>query len=332
MSAPPETPESQPHSRRSPLGGLGRKVIGFVFAATAATATAVTWVELQGDFADSTELRWILLVDLSCVGVFTFSAWIFTARILRPLREISRATRLLAQGDSDVEIVESEARDEVGMLTRTFNAMLRTQRRQRAEIEDANRHLLEQNASLERANEVLNQLSITDGLTKLHNHRFFQEHLAREIRRVGRGNQPLSMLVLDLDDFKRLNDQLGHAAGDEILVRIAQILDDAVRSTDLCARYGGEEFVVLTPATDAAGAYKLAESIRTTIAESSFIVDDSMRPLRATVSIGVAAYSGDRKRFFQKADQALYRAKANGKNCSVVYEDDWPEESGPYPS
>jgi diguanylate cyclase (GGDEF)-like protein len=176
---------------------------------------------------------------------------------------------------------------------------------------------------------VLNQLSITDGLTRLHNHRFFQDHLTREIRRVERTEEPLAILVIDIDDFKRLNDRLGHAAGDEILMRIAQILNGAVRGSDLCARYGGEEFVILAPGTDTQGAYLLAEKVRTAIAESSFIVDDSLRPLRVTVSVGVAAFKGNRKRFFQKADQALYRAKADGKNCVVVHEDDVPDEEQP---
>jgi len=100
-----------------------------------------------------------------------------------------------------------------------------------------------------------------------------------------------------------------------------------VRGSDLCARYGGEEFVILAPGTNTQGAYLLAEKVRMAISESSFIVDDSLRPLRVTVSVGVAAFRGNRKRFFQKADQALYRAKADGKNCVVVHDDDVPEES-----
>ena len=82
------------------------------------------------------------------------------------------------------------------------------------------------------------------------------------------------------------------------------------------------------PNTDTAGAYQLAEKVRTAIAESSFIVDDSLRPQRVTVSVGVAGFGGNRKRFFQKADQALYRAKADGKNCVVVHDDDQPEDAG----
>jgi diguanylate cyclase (GGDEF)-like protein len=132
------------------------------------------------------------------------------------------------------------------------------------------------------------------------------------------------MLLVDLDDFKQLNDRLGHAAGDELLAGVARALNQSVRATDLLARYGGEEFVVLTPDTDLAGAYLLAEKVRTAIAESSFIVDESLRPMRVTVSIGVAQFSGNRKGFFKAADRALYRAKDHGKNCVVMDEDGAP--------
>ena len=90
-----------------------------------------------------------------------------------------------------------------------------------------------------------------------------------------------------------------------------------VRDSDLLARYGGEEFVVLATNTDRAGAYRLAEKIRVNIAEHSFILDDSLRPMAVTISIGVAQYQGNRKDFFQATDRALYRAKAEGKNCVV---------------
>jgi diguanylate cyclase (GGDEF)-like protein len=99
---------------------------------------------------------------------------------------------------------------------------------------------------------------------------------------VERTQEPLAILVIDIDDFKRLNDRSATPRGDEILARIAQILNGAVRGSDLCARYGGEEFVILAPGTDTHGAYALAEKVRTAIAESSFIVDDSLRPLRVT--------------------------------------------------
>jgi diguanylate cyclase (GGDEF)-like protein len=270
----------------------------------------------------------VFAIDLGIILVFSFLAYRITARVVRPIGDLSEAVRRVMLGHTELELPTVSSRDEIGLLTRTFNDMIQQQRSQREEIEETNRHLKDRNVRLQQANEILNQLSITDGLTKLHNHRFFQDHLTREIRRVERTREPLAILVIDIDDFKRLNDRFGHAAGDEVLERIAKILHGAVRGSDLCARYGGEEFVILAPDTDAQGACLLAEKVRMAIDESSFIIDESMRPQRVTVSVGVAAFKGNRKRFFQKADQALYRAKAGGKNCVIVHEDDEPEDGG----
>lgn len=99
-------------------------------------------------------------------------------------------------------------------------------------------------------------------------------------------------------------------------------MSDSIRESDLLARYGGEEFVVLAPDTSLDGAYRLAEKVRTAIAESSFVLDESRRPTRVTVSIGVAEYNGNRMQFFDEADRSLYSAKAAGKNCVVVSGDD----------
>jgi len=254
------------------------------------------------------------VVDFALVLLASFLAYRFTAAALRPIEVLSDGARSIAEGQLDHEVPEPATRDEIGLLTRTFNDMLRRLRRQQAEIESRNRDLRERNAELQQAKETFEQLSITDGLTKLHNHRFFQDHLTREILRVGRSGEPLSMLLVDLDDFKQLNDRLGHAAGDELLAGIARILNQSVRATDLLARYGGEEFVVLLPDTDLAGAERLAEKIRTTVVEASFILDESLRPVRVTVSIGAAQFAGNRKGFFKAADRALYRAKEKGRN------------------
>jgi diguanylate cyclase (GGDEF)-like protein len=260
-------------------------------------------------------------VDLCIVLVFSLLAYRITLRLIQPIETLSDGARRIFRGDLDVEIPEPPARDEVGLLTRTFNDMMRRLRRQQAEMEAANRGLLSRN-------EILSQLSITDGLTHLHNHRYFQDHLTREIKRANRTREPLAMLLIDIDDFKKLNDRFGHAAGDELLSGMARIMSSCVRETDLLARYGGEEFVVVAGNTDWEGAYRLAEKIRMNIDGSSFILDDSLRPTRVTISVGVAQFAGNRKRFFDAADRALYRAKAAGKNCVAVDEPGSPETTG----
>jgi diguanylate cyclase (GGDEF)-like protein len=260
----------------------------------------------------------VFVIDLGIILAFSFLAWQVTAAIVKPIEALSEGARRISRGDFDIQLHESDRGDEIGLLTHTFNEMTRKLLGHRAEIEAANHKLVLQNDQLQRANEVLEQLSITDGLTKLHNHRFFQDHLTREIKRVSRTGEPLAMLICDIDDFKRLNDRLGHAAGDELLIGIARVLNDAIREADFLARYGGEEFVVLAPNTELRGAIVLAEKVREAVAAGSYILDSSHQLTKVTVSIGVAQYSGSRKRFFQAADQALYRAKAAGKNCVMA--------------
>ncbi len=263
-------------------------------------------------------VRRTLLADLVIVAFFSLLAYRVTAVIMRPVEALAEGAARVAHGDLLHEIPTPSSNDEVGRLARSINDMMHRLRRSQDEIERDKRRLTEQNEDLQRANEVLAQLSITDGLTRLHNHRFFQDHLTREIKRVDRTGEPLSMVLMDIDDFKRMNDRQGHAVGDQVLMNVAERLNESIRESDLLARYGGEEFVVLTPNTDIEGALALAEKIRMSVESMPLIVGDSMRPLRATLSCGVAQYCGDRKHFFQAADRALYRAKAEGKNCVVA--------------
>ena len=187
----------------------------------------------------------------------------------------------------------------------------------RREIEDANQRLRAQNDALRRANEVLAQLSLTDGLTRLNNHRSFQDQFAREAKRADRTGQPLALALVDIDDFKRLNDELGHAAGDAVLQAVAHLMSDELRDSDFLSRYGGEEFALLAPQTDLAGATALAEKLRTKIANTELAVVGPRGRVSVTVSIGVALYDGVTTTTFDSADRALYEAKGAGKDCVI---------------
>jgi len=142
----------------------------------------------------------------------------------------------------------------------------------------------------------------------------------QELKRHQRYRQPLSLLMLDVDHFKQVNDTFGHQAGDEVLRRIGQILQDSLRSMDLAARYGGEEFAVLLPHTPEKDSQKLAERIRKRIEDTDFGL--SAKDFRVTASIGVAALAAGSLQkendLVLKADQALYTAKHNGRNMVVV--------------
>src|SRR4029453_19447675 len=150
----------------------------------------------------------IFIGDLLVILAASLLAYRVTATVVRPIERLSDWARRTADGQRDLEVPDFSTRDEIGLLARTLTDMRRQLRPRESELQQANRALHEDKSRLQQANEVLNQLSITDGLTKLHNHRFFQDHLTREIKRVTRTGEPLTMLICDIDDFKRLNDRL----------------------------------------------------------------------------------------------------------------------------
>jgi diguanylate cyclase (GGDEF)-like protein len=170
--------------------------------------------------------------------------------------------------------------------------------------------------------------SIRDSLTGAYNHRHFQEVLQREIGRAERLGRPLTVLMLDIDDFKSINDRFGHPVGDAILQGIvAEIRSEVRNDMDLLARYGGDEFALVLPETPLTEAIIVAERVRRRVDERLFRMPDSHQVLRATVSIGLATYpddSGDKKELVEKADAALYRAKHAGKNAVVSTSEEGP--------
>ncbi|MDH5561383.1 MAG: diguanylate cyclase [Deltaproteobacteria bacterium] len=152
-----------------------------------------------------------------------------------------------------------------------------------------------------------------DSLTGLYNRYFFNVYLVQIIESSKRYKQKVSMILIDIDFFKKVNDTYGHSAGDKILVEVALFLKGFCRKTDIACRWGGEEFVLLLPNTENKDAAKIAERVRSEIESMKFPVIEKL-----TVSLGVAEFQGDEELWFQNADLALYNAKESGRNKVIV--------------
>ena len=165
------------------------------------------------------------------------------------------------------------------------------------------------------------EAAITDALTGLHNRRYMEGHLGTLMEQAIMRCRPLSILILDIDFFKAVNDTHGHSAGDEVLEEFARRLKKAVRGIDLACRYGGEVFVVVMPDTDIAMATAVAERLRRRIAAEPFPINRDARTAKVTISIGIAAMRSSEDKpaeIIKRADQALYRAKREGRNRVVA--------------
>lgn len=226
--------------------------------------------------------------------------------VTSPLRRLTEAAHSVADGDLDVSVSIS-SNDEVGELAETFNRMVVALKE--------NRDML-----IERAN--------TDSVTGLCNHRYFQDRLRSELKRAERYQRPFAVLMLDIDDFKALNDTHGHLAGDAVLQALAHVLVSCTRTdVDQVARYGGEEFGAILPETNAADAAVVAERMRSSVEEHPFTGKDGEQ-IRMTISAGVAEYpvhSAEPEGLIMAADLALYQSKSMGKNRCTVFSTDTRE-------
>ncbi len=252
------------------------------------------------------------LALLSALALATTLSLLLSSTVSRSINRITDATERLAEGNLDCSIPVNGS-DELGTIATSLNDMAANLKERQANM-------------LRRAN--------TDGLTGLYNHRYFHDRLGQEMKRSLRYNRPLALLMIDLDGFKAVNDNLGHTAGDAVLKNFAATLAGAIREIDLVARYGGDEFAVIMPETSAEEALGMAERIRAVVDSHSemsgeTVMGEDARPgmantWKVSLSIGVAecpANARDGEALVSAADIAMYHAKHISHNAVSSYTD-----------
>lgn len=292
----------------------------------------VLWARLRGEVLGIvlTQLVQSLLLAALVMWVFNRTVTVHVRHIARHLGQITPATL-----DQPLRLQrQARHRDELGLLEWGINQLQgelsEYLERQRQDERDLAAHrdrlaelVEEKTAELRATNTRLEELSRLDPLTGLANRRHFDEVKEAEVRRAQRLGQPLSVLLCDIDYFKRYNDTYGHARGDECLRAAAQVLKQCFgRAGETPARIGGEEFAVLLPGSDAAAARAAGERLRAALAAKALPHAGSQVAEHVTMSVGVAQFDPATMEGFDallhRADQALYRAKAEGRNCVVV--------------
>jgi diguanylate cyclase (GGDEF)-like protein len=243
---------------------------------------------------------YLLFVIIFTVFIISIFIIIFSLKLLHPLELLIEGIKKITAGDLSFTI-KNVSNDEIGVVVDAFNHM--TQKRKHVE-------------------KALEELAIRDGLTGLYNHKFFYTLLEKEIARDDRYHNTVSLLLIDIDHFKNVNDTYGHRAGDTILRELSQRLMTRARSTDYVCRYGGEEIAVILIETNITEAKAIAEELRILIEKEPFPIEDG-RYIPITLSIGVSTYSEEAKdasMMVSNADNALYRAKENGRNQVCIFE------------
>ncbi len=261
----------------------------------------------------------LLIASLQGLLVFTALLMVTGSYLIWDVATaVTRSAEIMA---STQQIGELEERgDEIGTVMASFSRMLTTIEQQAAEINSFAERLESAYRELEGTNARLKDLSFKDDITGLYNRRFFSIRLEEEISRYRRFTHPVSVVLLDLDGFKQINDEFGHAAGDETLREIAQLLLKHSRGINVIARYGGDEFAILLVETTKSGARLYADRIRQVLSAFPF-----GHRQRITASFGLASLPEDvgaasPEELIRAADAALYAAKRAGKNTVAAYE------------
>jgi diguanylate cyclase (GGDEF)-like protein len=253
----------------------------------------------------------LLLVLAVALLVASLLAYIIPRPLMRRLDDLRRTAHLIASGDLTARTDEKAiGTDEISVLIRDFNSMARSLQQREDEL-----RLLQLQLQQALMNEQ--ERSTRDPLTGLRNHRYFQDSLHAEIDRCGRTSKPVTIAVIDLDNFKSVNDRFGHHEGDAVLLRITKGISDNLRPYDLACRLGGEEFGVIFPETHPDEAKAVLERIQ------AHVLGFGPGGERATFSAGVATYpvhSKVQSDLYQLADEAAYHSKNNGKNQVTIYD------------
>jgi two-component system cell cycle response regulator len=255
----------------------------------------------------------LILLDILLPGVDGFE-------VVRRIREIEEAKNIQIVAITSLEDMESKIKGiELGADDYLVKPINKYELRVRVKALITKKAYLD---SLRDDYETAVYSAITDKLTGLYNRAYFEHFLNLEIKRAARQNTPVSLLMVDVDDFKEYNDTYGHLVGDEILKALGRSIKDNIREIDMAARYGGEEFAIVSPNTDKVGAIVFGERIRKRLFDYSFLPDIIQSGKKLSVSIGISVFpleadSGDE--LIRKADIQLYRAKREGKN-RVCYE------------
>lgn len=278
-----------------------QQVIGLADVAAELSITVLAERDRAEVYGAWIELRNIFLALVGAlVLVVTAIAFQMGRSIVLPLQRLMRAADRIAAGDLDVRL-SATRNDELGHLTQVFNQM--TER------------ITAAHEAMRQQNEVLKTLSITDSLTGLYNRSKLDSILSDQLARFKRSHRPFTLLMLDIDHFKTLNDTYGHVTGDEILAAVAGILLQSIRSIDYAARYGGDEFIIILTETSAKLAWKTAERVRSQV--------EALHPtvkgveIALTVSLGIVESLPEdmsATEVFARADHALYEAKRGGRN------------------
>ncbi len=230
--------------------------------------------------------------------VASIYTYILTRKIVKPIQLLNEYSKRIADGDLEIKELELKSKDEIGQLTKSFNTM--------------RQNLFTHVKKLQQNADELHTLANTDELTKLYNRRYFMSAVKQM------EGQSFSVILFDIDNFKRINDTYGHIVGDKMIVHVATILKSVVPEECICGRFGGEEFIVLLPKAVRIEAMKQAENLRFIIEQSTVLVDEKL--LSVTCSFGVAdsTKTNDVLSVVQQADTGLYLAKENGKNLVEV--------------